>query len=68
MTSLLPPLAIGSFELGLLLGAVLLLGIAALLLGRPTALAQRVESWFRRPLRPAKPLRKDHYYRPYWQG
>jgi len=61
-------LAVGTLELGLLLGLVLLLGLLVLLLSRSAPLARRVESWFQRPPQPSKPVRKDHYYRPYWQG
>lgn len=68
MTSLTLLLSFGAFELGALLGVVVLLGLVALLLGRSARLARRVEAWFKRPRRPSGPVRKDHYYRPYWQG
>jgi len=68
MTSLPLLLSIGVFELGLVLGLVLLLGLVVLWLSRSEPLARRVESWFQRPPQPSKPVRRDHYYRPYWQG
>ena len=36
------------------------------LLRDPAAARRRVEALFRRPAKPAKPLDRDHYYRPYW--
>ena len=40
--------------------------VAAALLLRSRASADRIEALFRRPARPPKPLAADHYYRRYW--
>jgi hypothetical protein len=41
-------------------------GALFLVLENPGALTERIESAFRRPLKPPKTAGKDHYYRPYW--
>lgn len=50
-------------------GAVVTLyavGALFLVLESPGAFTERIESAFRRPLKPSKVAGKDHYYRPYW--
>lgn len=54
-----------------LIGVVALLALALLvvlvtLLRDPAAARRRVETLFRRPPGPDKPVDADHYYRPYW--
>jgi hypothetical protein len=46
--------------------AVAVLALAVLALRDPRAARRRVEALFRRPARPSKPPRSDHYYRAYW--
>jgi hypothetical protein len=48
-----------------LLALALLVALASLLRDRKAA-SRRVESWFRRPERPAHTPEPGHYYRPYW--
>ena len=37
-------------------------------LDHPSEVRGRIEGLFRRPLRPARMTRPDHYYQPYWSG
>ena len=37
-------------------------------LDHPNEVRGRIEGLFRRPLRPARMTRPDHYYQPYWSG
>ena len=36
-------------------------------LEEPAELKRRIESAFRRPLKPARPIGPDHYYHQYWK-
>jgi hypothetical protein len=57
---------IRSTIVALALVVLVLLVVLVPVLRDPAAARRRVESLFRRPAKPAKPLDADHYYRPYW--
>jgi hypothetical protein len=63
MVLLLPLVLVGG-------GLVTLFAIGALFdaLDNPKDLKGRIEAAFRRPPRPPRMTRPDHYYQPYWSG
>ncbi|HET9316217.1 MAG TPA: hypothetical protein VFQ51_11555 [Vicinamibacteria bacterium] len=50
-------------------GLVAFFGVGAFFeaLEEPAELKRRIESAFRRPLKPARPIGPDHYYHQYWE-
>jgi hypothetical protein len=44
------------------------IGALFMVLEHPQEAKARIEGLFRSPVRPARPLAEDHYYRPYWRG
>jgi hypothetical protein len=51
-------------------GLVTLFAVGALFdaLDHPDEVRGRIEGAFRRPPRPARMTKPDHYYQPYWSG